>query len=217
MIRNLPPLYDSKPNDPSARRIGSYLMWTAIAATCVTSSMFLTALAPNLLAVEMIRKTTNVELGWMEWFLAFAPTESCCSLRYRCSATSCIRRRSSKAARCRPGPRRNCRKMGPLSRREIMLAVLVLIALALWIFGDDFVNATTAALVVIWLMLLTRVVSWDDMLGQQAGLEHAGLVRDPGRACRRPEPHRLRQVVCRHHGGAHERRSRRRSRRSCWC
>ncbi len=38
------------PNDPSARKIGSYIMWVAIAATSVTSSMFLTALAPNLLA-----------------------------------------------------------------------------------------------------------------------------------------------------------------------
>ncbi|WP_288478515.1 SLC13 family permease, partial [uncultured Pseudomonas sp.] len=34
VIRNLPLLYDSKPNDPSARRIGSYLMWVAISSTC---------------------------------------------------------------------------------------------------------------------------------------------------------------------------------------
>src|SRR5438105_1489504 len=62
VIKNLPPLYDSKPDDPSMRRMGSYIMWVAIAATCVTSSMFLTALAPNLLAVELVRKTVNVEL-----------------------------------------------------------------------------------------------------------------------------------------------------------
>ncbi len=50
IIRNLPPLYDSHPNTPSARRMGGYIMWTALAATSVTSSLFLTALAPNLLA-----------------------------------------------------------------------------------------------------------------------------------------------------------------------
>ena len=54
VIRNLPALYDSKPNDPSSRRIGGYLMWVAIATTCVTSSMFLTGLAPNLLAIELV-------------------------------------------------------------------------------------------------------------------------------------------------------------------
>ena len=53
----------SQPNTPSARRIGGYLMWTAFAASCVTSSLFLTALAPNLLAVEMIRGTLGVSIG----------------------------------------------------------------------------------------------------------------------------------------------------------
>ena len=47
------------------------------------------------------------------------------------------------------------------------MAILVLIALALWIFGDEIMNATTAALVVISLMLLTRVVTWDDMLSNK--------------------------------------------------
>ena len=69
VIRNLPALYDSKPNDPSSRRIGGYLMWTAIAATCVTSSMFITALAPNLLAIELISKTAKVTFTWTEWFM----------------------------------------------------------------------------------------------------------------------------------------------------
>ena len=73
VIRNLPALYDSKPNDPSARRIGSYIMWVAIAATCVTSSMFLTALAPNLLALELVKKTAKVDITWTQWFVAFAP------------------------------------------------------------------------------------------------------------------------------------------------
>ncbi|MGG1905111.1 anion permease [Enterobacter ludwigii] len=56
IIANLPPLYGSKPNDPSARKIGSYLMWVAITAACITSSMFLSALAPNLLALALVKK-----------------------------------------------------------------------------------------------------------------------------------------------------------------
>ena len=56
VIKQMPALYDSLPNDPSSRRIGGYLMWTALATTCVTSSMFLTGVAPNLLALELIRK-----------------------------------------------------------------------------------------------------------------------------------------------------------------
>ena len=73
IIQNLPALYGSQPLTPSARRIGGYVMWTALAATSVNSSLFLTALAPNVLAVELIRKTTNVEISWMQWFIGFAP------------------------------------------------------------------------------------------------------------------------------------------------
>ena len=51
IVRGIPPLYGSAPG-PTARRIGAYLMWTAFASTAVTSSLFLTALAPNLLALE---------------------------------------------------------------------------------------------------------------------------------------------------------------------
>ena len=72
VIRNIPGLYGSEPGETS-RKIGSYLMWTALAATCVTSSMFLTALAPNLLAVELVKKTAQIDISWMQWFMGFLP------------------------------------------------------------------------------------------------------------------------------------------------
>ena len=50
IISNMPGLYGSQPGETS-RKIGSYIMYTALATTCVTSSMFLTSLAPNVLAV----------------------------------------------------------------------------------------------------------------------------------------------------------------------
>jgi len=46
--------------------------------------------------------------------------------------------------------------------------VLVLMALTLWIFGGAAINATTVAMAVIVLMVLLRVVSWDDILTNKA-------------------------------------------------
>ena len=167
VIRNLPPLYDSKPNDPSAPRIGSYIMWTAIATTCVTSSMFLTALAPNLLAAELIRKTVNVDLSWMQWFMAFAPAGVVLLLAVPLLAYLLYPPEVKQGSEVPAWAAQELQKMGPLTRREILLAVLVLIALVLWIFGDEYVNATTVALLIIGLMLVTRVVTWDDMLANK--------------------------------------------------
>lgn len=163
VIRNLPALYDSRPNDPSSRRIGSYLMWVAVAATCVTSSMFLTALAPNLLALELVKKTASVELTWMQWFVAFAPVGIALLLAVPLLAYLLYPPEVKAGEEVPRWAADELSKMGGLSGREMTLAVLVLIALGLWIFGGELMNATTAALLVISLMLLTRVVTWDQM------------------------------------------------------
>ena len=72
IIKNIPPLYGSTPEE-NPRGLGAYLMWTALATTCVTSSMFLTGLAPNVLAQSLVEKTAHIQLGWAQWFVSFAP------------------------------------------------------------------------------------------------------------------------------------------------
>jgi di/tricarboxylate transporter len=59
------------------------------------------------------------------------------------------------------------KKMGRLSVREISMALLALLALGLWIFGGDLINATTVALLVLSLMVMTRIVEWDDVLAHK--------------------------------------------------
>jgi L-tartrate/succinate antiporter len=168
VIRNLPALYESKPNDPSMRRMGSYLMWVALAATCVTSSMFLTGLAPNLLAVELVRKTAQVEFTWVQWFMAFAPVGILLLVLVPLLVYWIYPPQVKEGAEVPAWAAKELEKMGPLSQREITLGVLVVIALLLWIFGGKIMEATTAAIAVISLMLVLRVVTWDDITANKA-------------------------------------------------
>ncbi|MFP1463476.1 anion permease [Escherichia coli] len=48
------------PNDPSARRIGGYLMWMMVISTSLSSSMFVTGAAPNVLGLEFVSKIAAV-------------------------------------------------------------------------------------------------------------------------------------------------------------
>ncbi|VDZ76719.1 tartrate carrier protein [Salmonella bongori] len=73
IIRNLPPLYNSQPNDTSARSIGSYILWMGIVANCVTSAIFLTAMAPNLLLIGLMKGASHMSLSWGDWFLGMLP------------------------------------------------------------------------------------------------------------------------------------------------
>jgi L-tartrate/succinate antiporter len=168
VIRNLPALYDSKPNDPSSRRIGSYVMWVAIATTCVTSSMFLTALAPNLLALELVKKTAKIDIGWAQWFMAFLPVGIALLVLVPLLTYWLYPPEVKEGAEVPKWAREELGKMGGLSGKEITLGVLVLIALAMWIFAGDYVNATTVALVVISLMIVTGVVNWDDIIANKS-------------------------------------------------
>jgi L-tartrate/succinate antiporter len=167
VIRNLPGLYESRPNDPSARRIGAYVMWVAIAATSVTSSMFLTGLAPNLLAVELVRKTASVDITWVQWFVAFAPPGILLLLLVPLLVLWLYPPEVRDSPAVAEWAGQELAKMGGISAGEVKLAVLVAIALVLWIFGGDYINATTVALAVISLMLVIGVLGWEDITGHK--------------------------------------------------
>jgi len=164
VISHLPPLFESRPNDPSMHRIGSYLMWVAIAATCVTSTLFMTALAPNVLAVELVRKTVKVDLHWMPWLVAALP--ACLLLLAIVPLLAYWLEKptvkgGSEVPQWAAG---ELARMGKLTLKEVLLLVYVAGALGLWIFGDAFINPTTVALLVIGMMLVTRVITWAEMM-----------------------------------------------------
>jgi L-tartrate/succinate antiporter len=165
VIRGIPPLYRSDPDSPSARRIGSYLLWTAFAASCVTSSLFLTALAPNLIAVDIIRRMAGFEISWLRWFAAAASFALPLLALLPLLGFVLYPPELKSSPEVPAWAAEELSRLGPLSRREVVFAGLVGGALALWILGASFIHPTAVALVVMGLMLLLRVVTWEEMAG----------------------------------------------------
>lgn len=163
IIRNIPEIFDSQPGETS-RKIGAYLMWTGVATCAVTSTLFLTAGAPNLLGLEFVAKTLNISVSWREWFLGVLPLglglflvmPLLTYLLYPPEIKSC--------AGADLWASQALLKMGKMSGKEYLMAGLAVLALVLWIFADKQINPTMAALTVFVLMILTRVISWDDVL-----------------------------------------------------
>jgi len=65
IVSNIPKIYGSEPG-PTARKVGTFVMWTAFASTAVTSSLFLTALAPNVAALAIAKKMVAVDVSWSQ-------------------------------------------------------------------------------------------------------------------------------------------------------
>ena len=177
VIRNIPPLYGSEPG-PSSRRIGSYLMWTAFAATAVTSSMFATALAPNVAALALVKQATRLDITWTQWLAGFwpigVPLVALVPLLVYVVYPPGIKTSPEVPA----WAEQELRRMGAVSRQETVMAGLVVLAVFLWIvgssknialplLGSQFIDATGVALLATALMLVTRVVEWDDILGNK--------------------------------------------------
>ena len=164
ILSNIPKLYGSLPNDESARKIGAYLMYTALAATCVTSSMFLTAIAPNVLAADLALRTIHVTLSWTDWFRGFAPTGFLLLAIVPVLLYKIYPPQTREAPEAPRWAGEELRKMGPVSGKEITLLALVLLALVLWIAGGKYIDATIAAILVVTLMVILNVVAWNDIL-----------------------------------------------------
>ncbi|WP_428564780.1 MAG: anion permease [Solidesulfovibrio sp. DCME] len=164
IIKNIPPLYGSTP-DNNPRGLGAYLMWTALATTCVTSSMFLTGLAPNVLAQSLVEKTAHVNLAWGQWFMAVLPAGAILFLATPL-LTYILYPPTQKTSENAPiWAAEELRKLGPLTGREVTMAALAVCALLGWIFLKDFVDPTTVALAAICVMCLAGVVTWEDVIG----------------------------------------------------
>lgn len=166
VIKNIPPLYGSEPG-PTARRIGAYIMWTAFATTCLTSSLFLTGLAPNLLALSLVKQTAKIDISWTEWFMGMLPVGLLLFLVLPLIVYKIYPPEVKSSPDVPVWAADELKKMGGINAREIGMALVALLALGLWIFGGEWINATTVALLVLCLMVIGRIVEWDDVLSNK--------------------------------------------------
>lgn len=167
---NIPQMFNSTPeNEP--RKLGAYISWVAIAATCVTSSMFLTALAPNLLAVSLVEKNTGILISWGEWFstLALIMVPLFLLVPYITYLVYPPEQKTSPEAPAWAA--KELENMGSITKKELIMLALGILALVMWIFGKAIgINGTVAALVVLCLLVLTKVIDWEDVITNKAAI-----------------------------------------------
>src|ERR1700754_1971007 len=181
IVSNIPRIYGSEPG-PTAGKIGTYVMWTAFATTGVTSSLFLTALAPNAAALAIAKKIVNVDVGWSQWFIGFAPLGILLLILVPLLAYIVCRPEVKESPKIVVWSADELKAMGPLSRNEWIMTALVLLAMVMWItgsnpnislpwLGSNFITATMVVFVVISLMLLAGVIDFAAIVAEKAAWE----------------------------------------------
>lgn len=165
---NIPLVFGSTP-DNEPRKLGAYISWVAIASTCVTSSMFLTALAPNLLAVDLFNQGTGNVISWSAWAKIMVPLMLPLFIVTPWLVYIIYPPTQKKSPEAPEWAKKQLNELGTISGKEILMAVLALIALSLWIFGSKIgIHSTTAAIAVVSVMVLTQVITWEDVTSNKS-------------------------------------------------
>lgn len=167
ILRSVSEAYGSLPGDGTARRVGAFLTLASFQGTVVTSAMFLTAMAANPLAVELAAGQ-GITITWVGWAVA-ALVPGACSLvlvpwvLYRLFPPE-VKETPEAAALAR----HRLAELGPVKRAEWVMVACFVVLLTLWILAGPLgIHTTATALLGLTLLLVTRVLAWDDVLSER--------------------------------------------------
>jgi DASS family divalent anion:Na+ symporter len=159
--------FGSEPG-PTASLIGAFLMMTLYQGDLVVSAMFLTATAPNTLVAELARQSSGTELTWTRWAVAaLAPGVAALVVVpfvvYRLCPPSLRDTRPAQRLAAE-----HLRAMGPVGRDERAMLAVFSIVLLLWLSAAwHGVSPTSIAFLGLALLLVTRVLDWQDVLAER--------------------------------------------------
>ena len=167
IVKSLALIFDSTPG-PSARRMGAYLMEATLQGDIVTAAMFMTACAPNPLIVILAAKTLHINISWGLW-AAGAIVPGAISLLvipfllYKLYPPEITHTPEAKSY-----ADNELGKIGPITWGEKVVGGVFLSALALWATSSYHgIDATVVAMVGVSLMMITRVLGWQDVLEEK--------------------------------------------------
>ncbi len=156
--------YQSTPKLGTERKIGSFLMKVAYQANVISSALFLTATAGNPLIVSLAAKF-GVEITWTSWAMAALVPGLINLAALPWMIQTLYPPEIKKTPEAPQFARQKLKEMGPLRKPEIIMLATFALLLTLWVFGPALgIDATVAAFVGLSILLMTNVLSWEDIL-----------------------------------------------------
>lgn len=177
IMRAIADSFDSSPEKGTEKKLGEFLALVNFQANPITSAMFITATAPNPLVVDIVAKVTNsdISLSWGTWALAMFVPGMVAILLMPLVVYLISPPEIKKTPDATGFAKARLAEMGPMSTHEKIMISVFMLLLFLWagipakIFGDvAVVEATTTAMIGLVVLLVTGVLTWDDVLKEKS-------------------------------------------------
>lgn len=186
IMKSIASSYDSDPEKGTEKRMGKFLALVNYHANPISSIMFITATAPNPLIVRLIADVTNknINLTWGTWALAMLIPGLIAMFLMPLIIYWLYPPEIKQTPNAVAFAQERLKEQGPMTRDEKIMLGIFAVLLILWagvpamLFGDAYIiDATTTAFIGLSLLLLTGVLSWDDILKEKVhGIPLPGLL-----------------------------------------
>jgi DASS family divalent anion:Na+ symporter len=134
--------------------------------------MLLTAMAGNPLIAKFAYDIAGVEMTWARWALATSLPGLCAFALIPWLLHHLLPPQIQETAHARTFAREKLHALGPLTRSEGTLLLVLLVVLAAWLTSPwHGANATVVAMAGVCALLLLRVLAWEDLLGNRRAWE----------------------------------------------
>ncbi|SFZ98761.1 2-oxoglutarate/malate translocator [hydrothermal vent metagenome] len=160
--------FKSFPGDESRKKMGSYLITSIGNVNDITATMFITAYAANPLILSLAGDF-GVNLSWGGWFMAAIGPALVSLILVPIVLFFIMKPEITKTPEAAQFAKDELAKMGKISRDEIVMCITFIGVLVLWIFGKNLgIHSTTTALIGLSSLIITGVLTWDDVKGEKA-------------------------------------------------
>lgn len=137
-------------------------------ANAITCAMFMTAMAGNPLSVELAAKATETQITWSGWALAAIVPGMISLIVMPYLLYKLFPPEIEEMPLAKQMATDELAKMGVMSGVEKIVAVVFCGALVLWATSEiHHIGATTVGMLAVVVMILTDVLTWDDVLNEK--------------------------------------------------
>ena len=161
--------YDSLPNDPSRKKIGAFLSFIAFHANVISTALFITGAAPNMVASQMAVQK-GYTMSWISWFTAAIVPALIATIVIPLIIYKIFPPEIKETPDAKNWADEHLAEMGPVSKPEKIMSVVFLLAIILWVLSGIFkipqLDSTFVAFLAVGLLLITGVLTMQDALKQ---------------------------------------------------
>ncbi len=177
IMKSIASSFGSHPEDGTSRKIGHYLALVNYHINPITSAMFITATAPNPLIVQFIADATgaDIHITWGMWALAALLPGLVCIALVPLVVYLVYPPEIKNTPDAKVFAKAKLADMGPMSFDEKIMVFVFALLLLLWagipamLLGSGFaVNTTAVAFLGLSILLITGVLSWEDVLKEKS-------------------------------------------------